>query len=174
MTLAEPGQVASPTSERPRRGVGWWAEQILPRLVGLLFLWAGIEKAIDPTRIQRVLAFDGIPQSLLPSAALVLWAGEIAIGLALMFNVAWRRTIPIAIFVLLAFSVQIAYLIVAQNAPDCACVDLLRKYQTAHQALVTGLVRNAVMAGCLEWVRLRWIRRERTGAPAQTPGTGAD
>ena len=124
---------------------------------------AGFEKAYDPTKIQRVLAFNGIPEALVPAAALIVWVGEIAIGLALLFAVARRRTITIAIFVLLLFSVQLAWLIVAQNAPDCACVDLLHKYQSAHQRLVTGLVRNAVMAACLEWARLRIVRRERSG-----------
>ena len=143
--------------------VARWAERLLPRAVGLLFLLAGFEKAYDPTKIQRVLAFDGVPEALVPAAALIVWAGEVAIALGLLFGVSRRRTIAIANFVLLAFSVQLAYLIIAQNAPDCACVELLRKYQTAHQALVTGLVRNAVMAASLEWVRLRIVRQERNG-----------
>ena|SRR5688572_30488066 len=164
MTVAGSERLLSPSPASPRRRpIGWWLEQILPRAVALMFLLAGLEKADDPTKIQRVLAFDGVPDALVPAAALIIWASEIAIGLALFFGVSRRRTLAITIFVLLAFSVQLAYLIVAQNAPDCACVELLRKYQTAHQALVTGLVRNAVMAACLEWVRLRIVRRERSG-----------
>jgi uncharacterized membrane protein YphA (DoxX/SURF4 family) len=159
MSLAGPRKVDAPDTAGASRGLTWWLEQLLPRLAGILFLWTGFEKAADPTRIERVLAFDGIPAALVPGAALIVWAGEVALGLCLLSGTARRGTITVAIFVLLAFSVQLAYLIVAQDAPDCACVEILSRYQSAHQALVTGLVRNAVLASCLEWVRLRIVRR---------------
>src|SRR5215210_376240 len=115
MTLAESEHVAAPSPASRGRAITCWAEQLLPRLVGLVFLWSGFEKAVDPARIQRVLAFDGIPSLLVPATALLVWTGEITIGVCLLFSVARLRTISIAIFVLLVFSVQLAYLIVSQN-----------------------------------------------------------
>lgn len=145
-------------SARSRWGahVAWWAEQIIPRVVGVIFLWAGIEKILDPTRTHRVFAFDGVPQPLIEPLTMLVWVGELILGLVLLIGIARRRAVMAGVLVLFVYSVQLAYLIAADNPPeDCGCVALLAKYASAKQAMVLGLVRNAVMAACLEWVRLR-------------------
>ncbi|HEV2292587.1 MAG TPA: DoxX family protein [Tepidisphaeraceae bacterium] len=159
--------IDSAPSERPGWGarIAWWAEQLIPRIVGLIFLWAGVGKAHDPTRTQRVFAFDGVPQPLTEPLTYAVSVGEMILGLALVIGFAQRRAVMAAILVLFVYSVQLAYLIAANNPPkDCGCVMLLAKYASAKQAMVLGLVRNAVMAVGLEWVRLRIAGRAMSSA----------
>src|SRR5687767_1473806 len=151
-----PAQGASPGGSSR---LAYWVEQLIPRGVGLLFLYTGITKAIDPTRTHRVFAFDGVPEPLIaPLTRVVLWA-EIILALILLLGIEKRRAVVATILVLFVYSVQLAYLLAAQNPPDCSCVLLHAKYASAKQALVLGLVRNAILAASLEWVRLRMAGR---------------
>jgi len=160
---AEPLEYATPPVAPPvrRRTVADWAEQLIPRAAGLVFLYAGVSKAWDPTRTHRVLAFDGVPQSLVAPLTHLVWSAEVALALILLIGIAKRRAVIATIMVLFVYSVQLAYLIAAQNPPECSCVLLHAKYGSAKRALALGLVRNAVMAASLEWVRLRMVGRRR-------------
>ena len=155
-----PAPGASPES---RSSVAYWVEQLVPRGVGLLFLYTGITKAIDPTRTHRVFAFDGVPEPLIAPLTHVVWSAEVVLALILLSGIAKRRAVVATILVLFVYSVQLAYLLAAQDPPDCSCVLLHAKYASAKQALALGLVRNAVLAAGLEWVRLRMAGRD---APA--------
>ncbi len=171
-----PLEYASPAPS----GSGWgaraarWAEEIIPRGVALIFLWAGATKAWDGSKIHRVFAFDGLPQPLIVPLTHVVWVSEMILGLVLLLSVARRRrAVMAAILVLFVYSVQLAYLIAADNPPkDCGCVALMAKYASAKQAMVLGLVRNALMAACLEWVRLRIAGRALTVGATKKDGSG--
>jgi uncharacterized membrane protein YphA (DoxX/SURF4 family) len=142
-----------------------WAEQVIPRVVGAIFLWAGATKAWDASKIHRVFAFDGVPQSLIVSLTHVVWVSEIILGIVLLVGIARRPAVVAAIFVLFVYSVQLAYLIAADNPPkDCGCINIMAKYASAKQAMTFGLLRNALMAACLEWVRLRIVGRALAAA----------
>ena len=170
--VAEPIQreIAFPAK---RRGVTYWAEQLIPRACGAVFLYAGVSKAWDPTRTHRVLAFDGVPEQLVAPLTHLIWSAEVALALILLVGVAKRRAAVATILVLFVYSVQLAYLLAAQNPPECSCVLLHAKYASAKQALALGLVRNAVMAAGLEWVRLRMAGRAGGGAGAATGTTSS-
>ncbi len=149
-----------------------WIENLLPRAIGAVFLYAGAHKAWDLTRTMRVLEFDGLPAPLVAPLANALWAIEVAVGLALLLGFARRRVIGAAVLLLLIFSVQLAYLIAAQNPPDCACPGLAMNFRSAKNTMVFGLVRNAVMAACLEWCRLRQIMTACDAAESGAPPHG--
>ena len=173
-----PDYAAAPAAPPARtRTVADWAEQLIPRAAGLVFLYAGVTKAWDPTRTHRVLAFDGVPESLVAPLTHVVWSAEVVLALLLLSGIARRRAVIATILVLFVYSVQLAYLIAAQDPPDCSCVLLHAKYASAKQALALGLVRNAVMAASLEWVRLRMAGRARLadgrGATENTEDTEA-
>ena len=146
-------------------------EWVIPRAVGVLFLYAGVKKFLDPTKTHRVFAFDGVPELLLAPLTHVVWVGEVALGLLLIIGIAKRRAIAATILVLFVYSLQLAYLIAAQNPPrDCACLDIFAKFASAKQQLVLGLVRNAVLAGALEWTRLRLTGRAAVGGQGLAVG----
>lgn len=150
--------VATPPEPWPSR-LARWARFLIPRIVGLVFIWAGVQKAIDPSKIIRVLEFDGLPHVLAVAGAHVVWVGELLLGLLLCAGLWPRRVMTASIVVLLVFSVQLAYLIVAQNPPDdCGCVIIWEKYRDARLNMTIGLIRNALMAVALEWARLRLVR----------------
>jgi uncharacterized membrane protein YphA (DoxX/SURF4 family) len=165
---------AAPLEAQQRRApsrLAWWLEQLVPRACGLVFLYAGVAKAWDGSRTHRVFAFDGVPEPLIAPLTHVVWLGEVVLGLALLIGVgvATRRAVVAAILVLFVYSLQLGYLIVRDNPPkDCACLAIFAQYASAKQQLVLGLVRNALMAGGLEWVRLRMagraLARMRAGA----------
>lgn len=153
-----------------RRGarVARWAEELIPRVVGLVFLYAGVRKAWDGTKTHAVFAFDGVPQPLIVPLTHVVWIGEVVLGLLLLIGIAKRRAIVAAVLVLFVYSIQLAYLIAAQDPPNCACLNLdqiMKRFASAKQAMTLGLVRNALMAAGLEWVRLRLASRGRTQNP---------
>ena len=162
--VAQSLKYAAPRAKPPvqRRGVAYWAEQLIPRACGVVFLYAGITKAWDPTRTHRVFAFDGVPEPLIAPLTYLVWSAEVALALILILGIAKRRAVMATILVLFVYSVQLAYLIAAQNPPECSCVLLHAKFASAKQALALGLVRNAMMAAGLEWVRLRMVGRART------------
>lgn len=152
----DPAPVAG---KRWRGRIAWWAEQLIPRVVGLMFLWAGMGKMWNPASTHRVFAFDGVPQPLIEPLTHIVWIAEVILALLLLSGIARRRAVMATIFVLLVYSLQLAYLIAANNPPeDCGCA-LMEKYGSAKQGMVLGLARNAVMAACLEWVRLRMAGR---------------
>ena len=155
--VAQPLDYSTPSAAPAarRRTVADWAELLIPRAAGLVFLYAGITKAWDPTRTHRVLAFDGVPQSLVAPLTHLVWSAEVVLALILFIGIAKRGAVIATILVLFVYSVQLAYLLAAQNPPDCSCVQLHAKFASAKTALSLGLVRNAVMAAALEWVRLR-------------------
>jgi uncharacterized membrane protein YphA (DoxX/SURF4 family) len=169
--VTEPHQpVPAPsTSPGSRSRLAHWVEQLIPRAVGLLFLYTGITKAIDPTRTHRVFAFDGVPQPLIVPLTHVVWAAEVALALILLIGIAKRRAVVATILVLFVYSVQLAHLLAAQNPPDCSCVLLHAKYASAKQALALSLVRNAILAASLEWVRLRMAGRSVVSVTAAAP-----
>src|SRR5687767_12955721 len=135
--VAEPLEYATPpvAPTGPRRSVADWAELLIPRAAALVFLYAGVTKAWDPTRTHRVLAFDGVPQPFVAPLTHVVWSAEVALALTLLAGIAKRRAVIATIIVLFVYSVQLAYLIAAQNPPDCSCVLLHAKYASAKQAL---------------------------------------
>ncbi|MDQ3439924.1 MAG: hypothetical protein M3478_06190 [Planctomycetota bacterium] len=162
----QPAPEPAPIAPQARGSrIASWAEQLIPRAAGLVYLYAGVMKAWDPTKTHRVFAFDGVPQSLVAPLTHLVWSAEVALALILLIGIAKRRAVIATILVLFVYSVQLAYLIAAQNPPDCSCVLLHAKYASAKQALALGLVRNAVMAASLEWVRLRMAGRD---LPART------
>jgi hypothetical protein len=79
----------------------------------------------------------------------------------------------ITIVTLFVFSIQLAYLIFAQNPPECGCVTLWEKFRDARSRATSGLVRNAAMAVGLEWTRLR-VARAMSARVVAAPAVGAD
>ena len=158
-----PSEGAAPLMEpapRPTSRLARWAELLIPRVCGLVFLYAGLMKAIDPARTNRVFAFDHVPTALIVPLTNVVWVGEVVLGLLLLIGIAKRRAIVAMILVLFVYSLQLACLIAAQNPPPCSCaagVELAKRFASAKLALGIGLLRNALMAASLEWVRLRMV-----------------
>jgi uncharacterized membrane protein YphA (DoxX/SURF4 family) len=157
-----------------------WLQFLIPRVVGVVFVWAGVQKLMDPTKIIRVLEFDGLTQRigelrLSVAGAFGLGAFEVVLGALLVLGLWQRRVMMITIVTLLVFSIQLAYLMFAQNPPECGCVTLWKNFRDARSRATSGLIRNAAMAVGLEWTRLRVIRsavlaRESGVAPAATAG----
>jgi uncharacterized membrane protein YphA (DoxX/SURF4 family) len=165
VTVRERETAGAPTEpQRASSRLAAWVEILIPRICGLVFLYAGAMKALDGTRTHAVFAFDHIPGPLIVPLTHIVWMAEVVLGLLLVIGIAKRRAIVATILVLFVYSLQLAYLIAAQNPPPCSCaagVELAKRFASAKLALGIGLVRNALMAASLEWVRLRMAGRTR-------------
>jgi uncharacterized membrane protein YphA (DoxX/SURF4 family) len=165
VTVPEAKPAGDAPAQKPSR-VARWIEELVPRICGLVFLYAGVGKALDRSRTHRVFAFDHVPEALIVPLTHAVWVGEVVLALLLLLGIARRRVVMATVLVLFVYSVQLAILIAAQNPPKCSCVNLFEQYASAKQVLMLGLVRNAVMAASLEWVRLRIVGRALTAARA--------
>lgn len=143
--------------------------QIFPRLLGLLLLFTGINKIFSAAALRNVLQFDHIPQPLIKPLAWIIIIAEILLGLLL---IVWpRRQILIAAMALLIFYIiQIIYLLIAHNAPNCGCLTGVIEFEDARRANALSLARN-IFLFLATW--LTWMQQPRESADNRTDGKNA-
>jgi uncharacterized membrane protein YphA (DoxX/SURF4 family) len=147
-----------PPLPSPRR-VDWdWlyslAYQLLRLGLGILFVYAGVIKLLDPKAFARAIAqFGLLPEPLLPLVAVGLPALELLAGAGLIFEVRGCLT---AISVLLGvFLLVLGYAILMGMDVDCGCftVDELN----ARTSVKHAFFRDLSMAAAA--IFLFWRRR---------------
>jgi hypothetical protein len=143
--------------------------QIFPRLLGILFLFVGLRKMLHSDALKLLLKFDHIPEKFISPTAWILITIEIALGILLIL---WpRRQILAASIVLLSlYTVQIIYLLIAHNAPNCSCLGGVIAFQNARLANFVSLVRNVLLllASWLTWMLLPALPLSRYSSDGQT------
>ncbi len=121
-------------------------------LVGVIFLWAGIAKLLAPLEFARVCAFLLSISPNQNTTAIVVAVGvaviEVAAGGAIILRLSERRALWIALVAVGGFSVALAVLVVAPNAPGCGCFGGLTT-QSGRIEAGWGLARNASLAAML-------------------------
>ena len=92
-------------------------------LLALLFLWAGVNKLLDPKSFARSIdAFGLVPESLLVVTALGLPVLEVFIALAVALR--WRCGLPLMAAILLLFIGVLWYGVLQGLEVDCGCFSL--------------------------------------------------
>jgi uncharacterized membrane protein len=129
--------------------------QIFPRLLGILFLFVGLRKAMHSDAMKLVLRFDHVPEKLVSPAMWIIVGVEIAIGILLMI---WprRQILAVSIFLLALYTLQIVYLLIAHDAPNCNCLGGVIAFQNARVSNFVSLARNVLLllASWLTWILL--------------------
>jgi len=131
----------------------------LPRFVGLLLLWAASLKVWDETGVRQVLAFDGVPESLLSAAVSFVIVIESALGVLLLLKPRARAVLDAAIVLLAIYAAQLVYLAALRDAPNCVCLSAWRAYRDARLDNVMGVGRNVCLIVALIWVRAQSVAR---------------
>jgi uncharacterized membrane protein YphA (DoxX/SURF4 family)/thiol-disulfide isomerase/thioredoxin len=114
----------------------------LQLLLAAVFAAAGVGKFLDRAGSRRALAAFGVPAAVVPAAAVLLPAAELATAVALLFHATARWGAVAALVLLLAFIWGIARALSRGEAPDCHCFGQLHSAPAGRGTLV----RNAVLA----------------------------
>lgn len=139
----------------------------LPFLVrvglGLVFVYAGIVKLLDPKAFARIISqYNLIPSALLPVAAIGLPALELLAGIGLILSI--RGSLSLTFSFLVFFVTVLWYGILNDLDVDCSCfsVEDLKNQAGLWQAFY----RDLIMIGAVLFLYLsRWLQSGR-GSPS--------
>ena len=136
-----------------------WPQRIIRLLTGLVFIYAGGAKLMDPKSFARsVSAYDLVPEVLLPVVALGLPAIEVIAGIGIIFNIAGSLTAIFCMLVLFVFVLW--YGILKDLNIDCGCFS--QKELEEHDGLRSAFHRDLVlMAGVVYVYVWRYFQSSR-------------
>jgi len=139
---------------------------LLRYLLALLFLWAGVNKLLDPKSFARSIdAFGLVPESMLVVTALGLPMLEIVIALAVALR--WRCGLPLMAVILLFFVGVLWYGVLQGLDIDCGCFSLAE--QSSHTTLRQAFWRDWLMIAAVVYVfAIERIRRPQAVLKTQT------
>ncbi len=96
-------------------------------LLGLMFLYSGFFKVLDPVSFGRVISAYGLlPGPMVPYAALTVSMLEMVLGVLLLTGTWIRPAAAVSILLMLAFSAAISINLIRGNEFDCGCFELSR------------------------------------------------
>ncbi len=111
-----------------------------------IFVWSGVSKLRAPGGFAVIIdAFGLMPSAVCLPAAILLAAGEVAVGLALAFNI--RGAMIAAAALLIFFILVLAYGIWLGLDIDCGCFGPRSPEQAAFHDLRAALYRDLVFLG---------------------------
>jgi hypothetical protein len=137
------------------------AGRLAGRLLGLVFLAAGLLKALDPTTFAQEIAGYGIVTNpvltgLIAYALVIL---ECGLGAALLVNLRPRIMLAVAGGLLLFFAGVIGYAWVTGSTESCGCFGPWKRSPAA------AFVEDVVMLAIVPWA---WWGRRRAQAPTNS------
>ena len=127
--------------------------------LGVLFVYAGLLKLLDPKAFAHTIAqFDLLPEPLLPLAALGLPALELLAGLGLIFEV--RGSLTAVATLLGVFLLALGCAVLKDLDLDCGCFTVAEL--NAKTGVRQALFRDLGLAAAVGF--LFWRRRVRRSA----------
>lgn len=147
----------SATVQSPIERAAAFLLRIFPRLLGLMFLYAGVIKLFDTEKLRVVLAWDGFPVEMTFPMTYAIIGFEIILGLALVILRPRRWLLAVTAAVMVVYSGQLLVLAMSENAPDCGCMELMQAIEQRNQDRrdnIVGLIRNGLVLLATVWT---WI-----------------
>ena len=132
--------------------------------LGLIFIYSGIVKLMDPKAFARIISqYDLLPSALLPVVAVGLPALELLAGIGILLAV--RGSLSLIFFLLVFFVTVLWYGILHDLDVDCGCfsVEDLKNQAGLWQAFY----RDLIMIGATLFLYLS--RRIQTGIKVYVP-----
>ena len=140
-----------------------WLYRLARGALGLVFIYAGTVKLMDPGAFATVISRYGMaPDFLIPVAALGLPALEVLAGAGLLFDL--KGSLSSIFAMLLMFAVVLWFGALQGLDIDCGCFSTsdLAEHDSLRQALYRDLIMLATALYLYLW---RWLRRgAREGA----------
>jgi uncharacterized membrane protein YphA (DoxX/SURF4 family) len=136
-----------------------WLPFFLRLTLGLIFIYAGTAKLLDPKAFARIISrYELVPSVFLPATAIGLPALELLAGIGCIFAV--RGSLSLTFSLLVFFVAILWYGILNDLNVDCGCftAEELQNQAGLWQAFYRDLV---MMAGVLFLYGYRWIRTNK-------------
>jgi uncharacterized membrane protein YphA (DoxX/SURF4 family) len=110
--------------------------------IGIIFIWAGGVKLMDPRAFARVLStYELVPDAFLAPMAIGLPAAEVLAGVGLILDL--RRSLYVISSLLLMFLAVLGYGILNDLQVDCGCFST--EEIAVHSDLQLAFLRDVVM-----------------------------
>ena len=136
-----------------------WFSLLLRMGLGLVFIYAGVVKLLDPKAFARIISqYDLIPSALLPVAAIGLPVLELLAGIGIILAV--RGSLTLTFSLLILFVTVLWYGILKNLDVDCGCFSA--EDLKSQSGLWQAFYRDLVMIGAAVFLYLfRWVQTER-------------
>lgn len=140
--------------------------QAVLRSIGLLFVVAGLSKAIEGATTTAVIESLHVPHKLAFVGAILLIAVELYVGSGLLLVTSNPRFVRAAKMLLAVFFVFLWYILVFSPGTSCGCGTLLNLVEDSEANALLGMVRNLVLIGLLHWCYQITICKKATAESA--------
>jgi uncharacterized membrane protein YphA (DoxX/SURF4 family) len=130
---------------------------VLARLVtGLVWLFAGYEKFMDPARtVRAVRAFDLLPEAVVPLVGHTLPVLELVLGVTLLLGLLTRVSAVISAVLMVAFIVGISSAWARGMTIECGCFGGGGTRINATEGYRNDILRDLGLLALLVWLILR-------------------
>lgn len=117
---------------------------------GVLFLYTGFSKIIDPTAaIEALMVVFAKNYSIAQLSASAIAIGEVYVGVGLIVFPNKRHVLLGTLAFLMLFTCYLLYLSFLQHPPSCGCGHLLEIFSDARLNARVGVARNLFLTGIL-------------------------
>ena len=121
-----------------------WLYRLIRWAVGLIFLYSGLTKLLDPESFEVIIgAYGLVPECLITYVALLLSIMEITAGLGLLLDV--RGSLSVVTFLIVLFMMILGYGIHMGLHIDCGCFGPDDPKAQAFHGLHIALCRDVVI-----------------------------
>lgn len=122
----------------------------LPKLIGFLFLYAGVHKLFWPGQATMGLETIGFSKSLAAAAVILALIVELYLGTLLLAGIDLRYAMSASIALMLLFTGYMFYLSTLAHPPSCGCLGLTGIFNSSRHEAVFGLLRNCIILWLLK------------------------
>lgn len=130
---------------------------VFARLVtGLVWLFAGYEKFMDPARtVRAVRAFDILPEAIVPAVGHLLPVLELVLGATLLLGLLTRASAIVSALLMVAFIVGIVSAWARGMTIECGCFGGGGTRLDATEGYRNDILRDVGLLILLGWLILR-------------------
>lgn len=136
-----------------------WLPFLIRIGLGMVFVYAGITKLMDPKAFARIISqYDLLPEPFLPIAAIGLPLLELLAGIGLILSI--RGSLSLVFTLLIFFIAILWYGILKDLNVDCGCFS--GEELKGQASLWEAFYRDLIMTGAAIFIfYLRWVQSDR-------------
>jgi len=122
----------------------------IPRVLGALFVYAGIYKLLFPGEATTALESLGVRTWLVTSIVVSVLVAELYVGTLLLMNADLKFSLLFSTAIMFVFSGYLFYLSTLAHPPSCGCLGLSGIFKSSKQEAIWGLARNCIILWALK------------------------
>jgi uncharacterized membrane protein YphA (DoxX/SURF4 family) len=146
----------------------------IPRLVGCLFLYAGIYKLLYPGQATLGLFSLGVTYQVATLLVTAVIVSELYLGVVLISHIDLKYAISVSMGVMLVFTAYMCYLSSLASPPSCGCLGVTGIFKSNKEAALFGMFQNCVVLWLLKLAYDYYSEKDlASGRPQQGAASGA-